>query len=62
MDRKVALVRKLDFWSFGHDFLELDCLELDCLELDFLELDFLAHDFCMVAHFPVNVHDGSECA
>ena len=52
MDRKVALVRKLDFWSFGHDF----------LELDFLELDFLAHEFCMVAHFPVHVHDGIECA
>ena len=55
MDRKVAFVRKLDFWSFGHDF-----LELDCLKLDFLKLDFLAH--CMVAHFPVHVHDGSECA
>ena len=52
MDRKVALVRKLDFWSFGHDF----------LELDFLELDFLAHEFCMVAHFPVHAHDGIECA
>ena len=57
MGRKVALVRKLDFWSFGHDF-----LELDFLELDFLELDFLAHEFCMVAHFPVHVHDGIECA
>ena len=57
MDRRVALVRKLDFWIFGHDF-----LELDFLELDFRELDFLAHDGCMVAPFPVHVHDGIECA
>ena len=77
MDRRVALVRKLDFWIFELDFLELDFLELDFLELDFLELDFLeldfleldfreldflAHDGCMGAPFPVHVHDGIECA
>ena len=49
---KLRLLGSLIFWSFGHDF----------LELDFLELDFLAHKFCMVAHFPVHVHDGIECA